>query len=163
MKKIYYAIVTVLIILNLSGCKKSPDVTAVTSGLSFMAQINQDNSEIVCEVNIDKKGKGIFTVSAPEQISGFSYIFADGECEVKYKEITQSLNSMTESNIFYSINSVFEILRKNNIKSEYNDKLYVFSGKTEYGDFELITTQSGLPIKAEIEDIDVIFKNVAII
>ena len=61
-KKLYCVVFTVLFILNLSGCKKRSDVTVVTSGLVFIAQINQNDSEIVCEVSIDENGKSILYI-----------------------------------------------------------------------------------------------------
>lgn len=162
MKKVYSFIICIIFVICMTGCEKSPFVTAVTKGLSFTAQIDCEDRLIICDVVIDENGKGTYTALSPENFN-FSYIFNQGDIEVKYKELTYSMNSALDDNIFYILNSVFEYIRENDCRPSQKDKLYTYAGKTKYGNFKLITSQSGLPLNAEIGDIKAQFKDVAII
>ena len=104
MKKVYSFIICIIFVICMTGCEKSPFVTAVTKGLSFTAQIDCEDRLIICDVVIDENGKGTYTALSPENFN-FSYIFNQGDIEVKYKELTYSMNSALDDNIFYKLNS----------------------------------------------------------
>lgn len=154
--------ICMVFIICLAGCKKSPEPTAVTTGLSFTAEINYNDSEIICDIVLDNSEKGMYTVVSPKQVKDFSYVFDGEEVQVNYKGLTYHMNQTPYINLFYIINSAFETLRKNENSPILNDKLYIFSGETEYGKFKFTTTKNGLPINAEFEDMNVLFKNISI-
>lgn len=162
MKKVCSFIIFLIFVICLTGCEKSPFVTAVTKGLSFTAQIDCEDRLIICDVVIDKNGKGTYTALSPENFN-YSFIFDGKKATVKYKELTHNIDSAPYNNVFYILNSVFEYIRENECEPSQKDKLYTFSGKTKYGSFKLITSQSGLPLNAEIGNIKVQFKDVSII
>ena len=76
MKKLIYCLVLASILVLNTGCKKSSDVTAVTTGLSFIAQISYEDSTMECSTVINEDGATEITVIKPSDISGLTVSFA---------------------------------------------------------------------------------------
>lgn len=161
MKQFYCILISIFILFGFVGCKKSLDVTAVTSGLSFDMQIICGDTRAICNTVIEENEKATYKIISPDKIKDFSYVFENSNVYVSFKGLEYNIDS-SEDNIFCTVNSMFEFLRKNKPKPKKEDKLYLFSGKTQKSEFELTTSESGLPIRASIDDIEIIFKNVTV-
>lgn len=164
MKKLIYCLVLASILVLNTGCKKSSDVTAVTTGLSFIAQISYEDSTMECSTVIKKDGATEITVIKPSDISGLTVSF-DGSTSLTYKGITHKLNGTLPTknniNLIYDIFSNAQNLKSNVIKKGDG---YILKGKTDFTNYEMLLGGSGLPIKITTSDgIEIIIKNATLI
>ena len=87
MKKLFYSLLCILILVTNIGCnKKSSEVTAVTTGLSFTAKIICGDIKLVCNSVINNE-KSEFIVLSPENIKDLQYVFEGNSASINYKEI----------------------------------------------------------------------------
>lgn len=150
-----------------TGCnKKSSDVTAVTTGLSFTAEISYKNNTVSYSVTIfDNSDTEIKTLS--DSLSGLCYTFSGETVTVSYNglEYNIPISSLPEGIITDFLYSVFCTVKENNsaVMSE-NDEYYI-SDRNEKYSFKIYLGETGLPLKIEDSEngITAIIKNASII
>ncbi len=153
MKKIFTFCLAIIILFLTSGCKKSSDVTAVTTGLSFTAQINFRDQEIICDAIIDKNGETTLTVVSPEKIKGLQYKYSDSEGSMGYSGLEHKTSSDLQENVFCYIYKIFRSADKikENVYIEKN--IFFLKGENDIGSYKIHFGQSGLPIYVECKNI----------
>ena len=150
-----------ILVLN-TGCKKSSAVTAVTTGLSFIARISYENNIIECSAVINKDGVAEITVIKPTSIAGLTATL-DGNTALTYNGLTHTLSGhLPEQNPIYLI---YEILshaekQKNQVKKQ--DNSYILEGETDNTEYRIILGESGLPIKIITDKTEILIKNATI-
>lgn len=164
MKKLYCAVFCILLGLSLTGCKKSSDVTAVTTGLSFTAEISAQDKNLICDGAIDENGDIIFTVTSPEKIKGLCYSFSGDSAQISFNGLTYPLDTLPYENSFTALKEIFSIVRKDEKNITSSNNSFFYSGECSFGEFRLFLGESGLPISASFSEsgIEILFKNATI-
>ncbi len=162
MKKIVFLVLSSLIIL--SGCKNtSPEVTPVTTGLKFNAEITYLDKIYNYNVKIYENGNlEMSTDSVPK----VKYFFSGDKITLNHNSISHeteisSLQSGLNLDFLYS---VFKSLSKMNNKTNTNSENYYIKGDTGKYKYTCFFGMSGLPIKITEQDfgLNVAIKNVSI-
>lgn len=163
MKKVLCIIFSFTLIF-ISGCnKKSSDVTAVTTGLSFTAKINYNNVLTVYDVIINDDGNlTLATVSGNNK--GLIINFSNNKASLNFNGLTceTDISSLPEGIIADFLYSVFQNARNLPVYSE--DEEYFIQGEKSRYQYKIYLSKMGLPIKIEDNKngISVIIKNVSI-
>lgn len=168
MKRIFLILLTFCLVFSgCSGYKKSSAVTAVTTGLSFIAKLSYEDGNYDFSVKIDEKGiTEIKNISNEEKV-GTDYIFEDGTVTYRYNELSYktNINSIVESSVADFIYTVFkETENKRNNVSYKNEKYYIKCETDKYK-FTIYLGQTGLPIKITDtkKGVSVIIKNATLL
>lgn len=150
--------------LNTGCTKKSSDVTVVTTGLSFTAQIVFDSMEFTCFTEIQDSHKTVFTLVEPLEIEGLKVIFDKGKTSMEYDGLNHALSD-TFLNItpFDLIYKIFMDASDNKDLKIKTDENMIFSS-VDSADYTIKVGQTGLPIeiKCPFEKLSVIIKNCTI-
>lgn len=159
-KLLYFLTLFSLIVLN-TGCQKSSEVTAVTSGLSFKAEIISDKNTTECNVTIPKDGSTEITVTKPKEISGLTISY-NGNRTFSYNglkdKVDGNLPVQSDTDLLYDI---FSDAEKREIKKQ-NDA-YFIKGKVAKTSYTMTLGGSGIPIKITTNtDIEIIIKDAKI-
>lgn len=157
---LYFLILFSLMVLN-TGCKKSSEVTAVTSGLSFKAEIISDKNITECNVTIAKNGSTEITVTKPKEISGLTISY-NGSRTFSYNGLTDKFDGnlpiQSDTDLLYDI---FSDAEKGEVKKQ-NDT-YFIKGKIDKTSYTMTLGGSGIPIKITTNtDIEIIIKDAKI-
>lgn len=163
MKKLLFSVLAVIMIVSNTGCtNKSSVVTPITTGLSFTAQIGFNDTKTECKTVIEKDGKTTFTVMAPAEINGLTFVFSAGKATVNYKGLEYNFSG--ELSEYNAVNMVYKVLEnadKNSVIAK--DDAYVVRGNINNTDYVLQLGATGLPIKITAENgLEVIIKNATI-
>ena len=162
MKKIL-SIIFCLILL--AGCnKKSSEVIAVTTGLSFTAEVSFYDTKATYNIKISENGE-----TELESVSGntkdMKVILKGENLNITFKELnyTSNLNSLPEGTFAKFIHTVFLDCNKKTVYFENNQ--YFTEGKTPEYNYKIYFGATGLPIKIEEknQNITAFFKNTSII
>lgn len=157
MKKIFCLFFCIIL---LSGCnKKSSEVTAVTTGLSFDAIVVSEDTETEYNITISKKGE----INAVCPSNGISYKYNSDSLDITYKELTYStdLSSVPEGFILDFINTVFKDCSKKSPLNRNNQ--YFLKGNTENYNYTIYFGATGLPLKIETQNLTITIKKTTII
>ena len=143
MKKLL--IVGFMFVLLFSGCKKSPDVTLVTSGLEFTANVNISGEEYEYLVKVITPSYMIFETLIPQKIKGTVTEIKDEEVKLIYGELTQKteLSSLDENSHAVLIYNAFKYSTENKVEFEENE--YFITSKEEK--FKFYLSEIGIPLK----------------
>ena len=146
LKKMFVSILVFFIMFSNIGCtKKSSDVTIVTTGLSFTAEIVFDGVKFDCFTDVIDSNRMIFTFISPEAIEGLKVIFQNGSMNMEYNGL--EYKSSSGFNI-YPLNSVYNVFKtasySKNIKESGNANITLYVDSIEY---EIKVGQTGLPIE----------------
>lgn len=129
------------------GCtKKSSDVTVVTTGLSFTAEIVFDSMEYSCITEIEESNKTVFTFLTPREIKGLRVVFDKDKVNMEYDGLTHTLNN--SSSKFIQLELIYKIFKglKRDGKKSKNDKKE-FSLLIDNSEYIIKVGQTGLPIE----------------
>ncbi len=162
MKKII--LITFSFLLILSGCiKKSPEVTPVTTGLNFNAEISYLDNTYEYSVKIDENANLEMTDSSDNEIK---YFFSGDKLTVSFGDISHETDISTLNNglIIDLLYSVMNSIRKNGEDIISDGKNYYINGSTEKYKYTCFYGQTGLPIKITESNfaVTVIIKNAVI-
>ncbi|MBE6808408.1 MAG: hypothetical protein J6J30_01415 [Clostridia bacterium] len=149
MKKFIYILLCLsLFLTGCSGNRKSSAVTAVTTGLSFTAEISISNTTFSYFVEIAKSGS-VSMKSATDNETCVDYLFENGKIIYKYNELEYiaDISSLPESNFADFIPSVFGRLKHISDNVTYKNNQYCITDKTGKYEFTVYLGQTGLPIK----------------
>jgi len=136
--------------LSLSSCNnKSPGVTAIASGLSFSAQINDNGLCYTLYVEIDEKNNTENEIISDSSLKGMKIIFNESDTVINYKELEIAPEWLPQNMHLDFIHSVFYDIKQKQQNPELKNGEYVIEGKTEKYDYRLLLGGSGLPIKIE--------------
>lgn len=164
MKKLLSITISLFFIFSLCNCnKESSDVTAVTTGLSFTAELSYKNQTFKYDYKIFKDGsaEALLHLDKTETKIFFS------ENSIKYDfnnlEYTQSLNNLNENLI---IDFIFSVMKDASNKKVYTQNEYLcLEGKTDKYDYKMYLSEMGIPLKIEDKQkgIQVIITNQALL
>lgn len=165
LKKFFSLFFCVLIAVSAAGCtKKSSDVTAVTTGLSFTAEISCHNTELICDAVISTSGDAQFTIVSPEEIKDMKFSFSEGGTVISFHGIEyKTEGDLTQTDILSAIYNILKTADKNTVILE--DDTFKISGTAACGDYTVELGESGLPLKIICDDrrLEVTIKNASII
>ena len=151
MKKIICLIF--LILLSFSGCaKKSPEVTPVTTGLKFNAQITSGEQKLNCSVKIDANG------NMQMKIDQIEYLFSGNNVTINYADISHkteisALPKNTYTDLLYII---FNSISKSGKSVISDDKQYYISNSTDKYEYTCFFAKTGIPLKIEEKNFGII-------
>lgn len=146
MKKLLF--VLPIIIFTLCSCtKKSPDVTAVATGLSFTAEIKQGKKDYVYDVVIDKNGA--MTLKSQDD-KKLSFYFCGNTLNKRYDDIefSSTVSSVAKNDTCDLLFDVFSDVKTNRSIYTKNNRYYQ-KGETQKYSYTLHITKSGIPLKLE--------------
>lgn len=164
MKKIFCLILCLCFII-LSGCnKKSSGVTAVTTGLSFTADVSFFDIKTTYNIKISENGE-MEAESVSGNTSGMKLKCLDEIIEVSFKGLSYSTNisALPDGVISEFIYSAFKNADTTTVFSK--DKQYYINGENEKYSYKIYLGQTGLPLKIEETEkgITVIIKNATVL
>ena len=139
-----------LVFVLFCGCNKiSSDVTAVTTGLSFTAEIEYVGFLSEYEVNITKDGSFDMTAIQPQSIKGMNIKLSDSKIKVDYNGLAYNttLYELPQGIIVDFLYNAFSDIRLQEREvAKQNDEFFI-SGSTEKYNYKMILGASGLPIE----------------
>ncbi len=160
MKKI---IVFPLVFLLFCGCARLKPVKPVLKNISFTAQIECE--DINCMVDGVTSDSGLkLTVRKPEKINGLMFEVDKNGITAGFKGVsyTVDVNTAPKGAV---IKAMFDILKDVvNKKTVYNNDNCEINGNVNDHEYSFLFSPQGLPIKLEVEDINlkVTFSNVTL-
>lgn len=162
MKKTIYILICFAIFLT--GCnQKSSEVTAVTTGLSFTAEITEKNSTYKCTAVIKPNGDTTFKILKPEKIKGLTFNFSKNSYSMEFLDLKSNRPSQFDNT---SLNLIYKAFLTANNKNEvtFEKDKFILNGNTENHNFIFTLGESGLPLSLEFpnNDLKIIFKNCSI-
>lgn len=161
MKKILFL---PLLFVLLCGCSKKTTVAPVLNNISFEAEIEYNENQFVCDVDI-KENVFDITVTKPENINGLNFVLSDSGVTANFNEISYSkdIDLLPDTAIHKLLFNVFCDV-SNGKFAEYDSENCVISGKTDGYEYNLLISPSGLPINLEFDDIDlkIFFNNLTL-
>lgn len=145
MKRTVFILLSITLIL--CGCKKSPNVTLVTKGLTFTADVNCADKEYEYSVNLISSSHIIFETVKPERIKGMVIDVKDEVVEVSYGELKYktTVSDFSENSSVVFIRNA--ILESENCKIELKEDNYSF--KSNENEFDFYLSEMGIPLKIE--------------
>ena len=131
-----------------AGCtKKSSDVTLVTTGLSFTAEISYNSMKYTCFTEMLDYEKMSFTFVKPDEISGFKVIIDNGKASIEYEGLTHGFDNLfLEFTPFKIIYKIFVSATNNKNYKFYKSKNMIVSSD-ELIDYNIKIGQTGMPIE----------------
>ncbi|MEE1239123.1 MAG: hypothetical protein UHO61_04285 [Acutalibacteraceae bacterium] len=157
-----------LAVLFLCACGESKvNITPVTSGISFTAELTYYNECYEADVTVAKNGAADMEITSPDTIKGLTFHFGNDNVSAEYKglEYKTDFSSMPEC---MCCAKLYEILRDTlkeyiSVTSE-GDSYCIFRESSDIS-YKLYLGATGLPISAEEKNsgFTVNFKNVTIL
>lgn len=132
------------VLLSFSGCtKKSPEVTPVTTGLRFNAQLKSSEQNLNCSVKIDANG------NMTMKIDKIEYLFSGNTVTLSYGEISHQteLSAFPKSTFADLLYAVFNSISKSGKSVVSNGEKYYISNSTEKYDYTCFFAQTGIPLE----------------
>lgn len=166
MKRFLYLFLAVIMMVSNIGCKKSSDVTAVTKGLSFTAEITLGQLNISSDAVIKSDGTAEFKIISPEEIKDLCYICNGDSVTLKFNGLEYTIEgNPPEANAIVTVYKVFCLADsfKDSVTSK--DGIFTLDFTLNGQNFTMLLGSSGLPIKilSKNADFEVIIKNATII
>lgn len=167
MKKFFYLFLTFIMIFSNTGCtNKSSEVTAVTTGLSFTAEIEYGGINITADTVINSDGVAEFKITFPEEIADLCYIFDQSSVKLTYRGLEYPLNAdLPETNALGLLYGFFQTADTMKDRVVLKDDSFILECTSNGSSCRLLLGQSGLPIELVSKDtgLSVTIKNAAII
>ena len=166
MKKIFCVFLALILFLISSGCEnKAEQISAVTKGLSFNAEVTYNGSIFLYFVDIDQNLTTQIEALENGEKSGFKTVFSDEGIVFKYNDLEYKTSSasLPDGIITDFIYSVFKNAEEATAIASDSGNASI-TDKTDKYSFVLTVGATGLPIKIEEKNfgISVIIKNAAI-
>ncbi len=138
-----------LVFSGCNGYNKIPDVTAVTSGISFIAKLSYMENHYDYSVTIKENGVTEMKYISKSKETGIDYIFKKDTVIYSYDGLSHKtdisdLEDGSVSDFIYTVFRETEKLRNNVI---YKNQNYYIKGETDKYKFKIFLGQTGLPIK----------------
>lgn len=155
MKKIISVLIGLFMILTLGGCKTAGELKPILTDISFCAEIENSEAQIL----INENGVMTAEIISPESLEGLVLKLEDNGITAEYKGLKYDYpeNLHPDAMQISLLYRAFRDADKNNsnVISE-NDGCYI-KGK----DYKLLLGGTGLPLSLEIKDGDkILFKNI---
>lgn len=166
MKKIISVLLLAVFFLCACGENKA-NITPVTRGISFTAELTYYNECCEANVTVAKNGETDMEITSPDTIKGLVFHFNGTEVTAKYAglEYKTDFKALPESACFTKL---YEILRdsfKEDISVTSEGDSYCISRDSSDISYKLYLGATGLPISAEEKSsgFTAYFKNVTIL
>ena len=153
MKKI---LVLLLAILSLCGCTVSKTVSPILDNILFTVNIDYAQDKYVADASIVDDTLNL-VIREPEIISCLSLGFDENGLSAEFKGIkcTSEVDSLPQSAIIQVLyNVINDAVNKQLVYDDTNCRI---TGKVNEYKYEFVFSPSGLPLKIEIEDFDLLF------
>ena len=135
----------------------------IIENTTFVAEINYDDAQYVCDVEVLKDSLNLVVVE-PDEINGLILKVDKNDFTAQYKGISYApdFNNMPQSAVIQILYSIISDIKNKSI--EFSDENGVIEGKVNSCEYEFAFSPSGLPLTLEIDDIDlkIEFKNVVL-
>ena len=166
MKKVISVALLIFITLTLGGCSgKKTDISPVTRGISFTAELTYYNECYEAEVKIAESGAADFEITSPDTIKGLTFRFEGDSVTAEYLglEYKTDLHSLPEGNACIRLYEILKDASSEEISVTADGDDYYISRDGE-NRYRLYVGATGLPIKAEdtSKGFTAVFKNVTI-
>ena len=156
-------VVLPIILMLLCGCSPMETAKPVIENTSFVAQIDYNDSQYTCDVEVFEKSLNL-TVVEPNEINGLKLKVDKNDITAEYKGIsyTPDFNNMPQGAVIQILYSIIENIKNKTI--EFSGENGAIQGEVNSCDYVFTFSPSGLPLTLEIDDIDlkIEFKNVAL-
>lgn len=162
MKKIFCF--ALIFLFTLCGCEtKTTKVQLVTTGISFTAEIKQNNNSCLFDVVIDKDS--VMNITSCDD-KNFKITFCGNNMTAFYEnvEYTCPVSSIPSNLNFDFLYALFSDLTVGKSVVEKDDNYYIMSSNAKY-DATLYITKSGIPLKVTENRFgtEIVFKKVYIL
>lgn len=166
MKKIITVSFFILLALALCGCTgRKTDISPVTRGISFTAELTYYNECYLAEVKIAESGAANFQITSPDTIKGLTFRFEGDSVTAEYLglEYKTDFQSLPEGNACIRLYEILTDASSEEISVTADGNNYYISRDGE-NRYRLYVGATGLPIKAEdtSKGFTALFKNVTI-
>lgn len=156
MKKIISIICLLTLIFTLSACAESAKshITAAEAGYTCNGFVKYGEN-FSSEVTVKAVGGGIFslTVNAPEDISGFTFLFDNSEMTVTYKGLEYTEPLSPEYGGFAEIlNQIFMKFITSRPNIENKNGRYLYAGSNSKYSFIAEFNEEGFPVSISVEE-----------
>lgn len=167
MKKIFCVFSALILFLIPSGCgNKTEEISAVTKGISFNAEVTYNGNTFLYFVDIDQDFTTEIEYLENGKKSGFKTVFSDEKIVFKYKDLEYKTSSasLPDGIIADLIYSVFKNAQETTAIAADSGNASITDQTDKYS-FVLTVGATGLPIKIEEKNfgINVIIKNATIV
>lgn len=166
MKKIISVALLIVLTLILGGCSgKKTNISPVTRGISFTAELTYYNECYEAEVKVAENGAAVAEITSPDTIKGLTFRFDGDSVTAEYLglEYKTDFHSLPEGNACIMLYEILTDASGEGISVTADGDNYYIScdGENRY---RLYVGATGLPIKAEdtSKGFTAIFKNVTI-
>lgn len=158
--------ILLILLIFLCSCKATNrNAKPLVRQIEFTAQTNLDDIPYLFTVKTDSDLNATITVKAPQEIKGLQMIFSPETVKTRFLNIETEipLSGFSENSPF---STVYQLLLyadepKNEISYQ-NDHIFSeceIAGKN----YRLYYTETGLPLKAESPDKNILFKSISIL
>lgn len=137
-------------IVLLCGCSATTSsVNAITSGITFNAEILYNNLSFCYSVTINNGSETIMESVEDSELPLANLHFSGNSLNIRYEnlEYKTEISSLPKGIILDFIHSVFLDAKKNDKKVILKDDEYFIEGKTQKYDYKIYFGGSGLPLK----------------
>lgn len=148
MKKLILVLFCLNLFCGLCACnQKSPDVTAVTTGLLFTAEISLNDYKECFFVKSEADGALYLECCSDKNKTSNDYLFKNSTVTYIYKDLEYEteISSLPDSFIIDLIPVALNEIRGKELS--YKNKKYFVKGNTEKYSFTVYCGASGLPIE----------------
>ncbi len=161
--KVLSFLTAVVLIFSFSGCSSgSSNITPITKGIYFNAELEYYNEYFKAEVLVEQNGDMKMLFSSPNEINGLSYTFNGDEVTAEYLGLSYKTDISETSNGAVALklyNALRDTQKEKNAVTAENDNFYI-KGK----DYKLYLGATGLPISLKEDSGALVsFKNVTIL
>ncbi len=161
MKKLFCAIICIILI-TLCGCKtKSPEVTAITEGLEFTAEIEQNGQNYSFYAQIPERDIFIADILEPESLKDLSLEISGSSLTVSYKDIDYktTLDALPKSSFVNRVCAVFADVQSSRPRVISKNDEFFIEGRLNSRKYKLCLGSTGLPLKIIFDDKDTVIIN----
>lgn len=160
MKKILCLLISVFFLCSCGA--KSNNITPVTKGISFNADISYYNETYTVSVNIADNGDTEISYNSPKELSGLKIIYSGDQITADYNGI--KYNTLQESLPQYSASDIIYKAFSHDYDTVYSkDDSYYVEYDCDGLNFKMYLGATGLPIKIESPYLSAEIKNATII
>ena len=161
MKKLLLVLVSFLLLV---GCQSVATVKPQTKNLEFTVTTTYKNTEYILYASTDEEANLNLKVKTPESLENLKLVFHEDSTYLEFLDLIKELplNSIEEESVFRIICEGFKVAQ-NTTKIYTSDDKYFIIFRFDNKNYYLYFGQTGLPLKIEGNNVEIIFKGVKIL